>query len=1266
MSKKILRPVLSLAAVGLTIFGGPLGTIVALGAKIGVGALAGLALGVASAVLLRPKVPRISPNATDRLTASLDPNAPRKIAFGHTALATDVRYQGFTGTDQEYVEWILAVASHEVEAIQEIWFDAEKAWSASGGVTSKYSGYLTVTTRNPGASGNGIAIDSTWTTSCTLTGCAYLHLKFKVTGNSKKAESPFSSSIPSRVTVRGKGALLPDLREDGVDPDDQTTWDWFSDDSGRNPAWQLLFYLLGWRINGKLAVGRGIPSSRIDLESFITAANLCDEPVTKAAGGTEPRYRCDALFSEGDDPDLVIGGLCDAMNAILRDTGGKIGLYVLHNDLATPVCAFTEADIIGDDQWQQTPGIDQTTNIVRGRYVDASDAGLYQLVDYPDAELESVDGIDRIDNFDLPCVQSASQAQRLAKQRLQRNQYRGVFQARFNYRAWQVNLGDVVTLSHSALGWEDKLFRVAGTSVGLNGVVDLILREENEAIYAWDAEEAAPVTPATPTIYDPTKSAFNQALDEIELTPGPQGDPGAPGADAHGLIVTGDRSQITYDGSGSLSPTTQTTTLTAQGSNLPAFDLFANAISWSMARADGTVINPASLADASGVGHVIQHWFPWSERLDNWNGSTGSITVERAATPSMNVPIQMWDLTDSSSTVSATRSISRSGHVPANSTNYTFECFVAKTSGKTTRSAFLVNFNGGTTITYSVYFNSSTGEIAVRTASSGTPTDLAVQDYGDCWRISFRGANNGTNTNWIAAFYPAMSGLTGGDDPTATGTETVGGFQMYESSGQFVSYVKTGDITGGPWTVMRSPVVSISAANFDSARGTTNGLTITAAATVAPSGSTPGRLVYGTWALTKTQDGAAGLNNAVVRLYQRAASSPAAPTGTFTYTFATGVLSGGTLNGWTQAIPAADGNPLYVIAATASSTGATDSIAATEFTSPVIQDGAGLNSATVFLFQRAASVPSVPDSTLTYTFATGVLSGTLGSWTQAVPPHDGNPLYVITATALSAGTTDTIAPGEWASPQIHAEDGISPVLVTASPAALVIKLNADGSVASGELPATVEFAAVRAGAAVSVTAVSVSGAEGCTASVSSLVGQVTALSGTSGQIVFAVTADGEVTNVTVPFSTAPAGTGGGASATKACSLPSSTSYADISSGGIAINANASGALSVNLTGFLRAANGSGNERQIVTKIQVSTTGGSSWTDVSGSEHTSEDSVADVEPPYIANKAGLNGSGPYSVTGLGANTACLVRAMGKNVATPTGGASATITLYAGQP
>ena len=180
------------------------------------------------------------------------------------------------------------------------------------------------------------------------------------------------------------------------------------------------------------------------------------------------------------------------------------------------------------------------------------------------------------------------------------------------------------------------------------------------------------------------------------------------------------------------------------------------------------------------------------------------------------------------------------------------------------------------------------------------------------------------------------------------------------------------------------------------------------------------------------EDGISGYNSAVVYLYQRATSEPSRPSGALTYTFSTKSLSG-TLGSWSQTIP--DGtDPVYVIAATAASRTDTDSIAANEWSEPVIlaqngengEDGSnGLNSATIILYQRAASAPAKPSSSLTYNFTTGVLSGTLGNWTQSIPTANGYPCYITHATAISSSTTDTITSSEWSSVVKLVEDGIS-------------------------------------------------------------------------------------------------------------------------------------------------------------------------------------------------------------------------------------------------
>lgn len=526
------------AAVGLSV-GATLGAAVSggLASTIGGISMSTFLIGAAGlsalATALGPKPVAPSAATTDRLNATLNPREYRKIWFGRTAGNTDVRYQEFTGANQEYLNSIIVAASHAVQSIDEIWFDDALAWSATGGVASKYAGYLEVTTRTEGTAANAFTItgSTSWVAAQSrLVGCAYVWLRYKLTGNGKNAESPFSSNVPSRVTIRGRGAKLYDPRQDstvgGSGPqraNDQSTWAWTSDDVGRNPALQLLWYFLGWRITHaqtgvkKLAVGLGLPMARLLIPAFIAAANLCDEPVVRAIGGTEPRYRADGVFSEGDDPDTVIGNLKAAMNGEVRDAGGQLALDILHNDLGTDVIDLGPGDVVGAFTWVPAPPIDQIFNVVRGKYVDPSDASLYQMVDYPEVPLTggSPDGIERASTLDLSMVQSPSQAQRLAKAYLQRAQYPGTFSADFLASAWRVQVGRIVRFTFPALGFDAKLFRVVEHGIRFDGTCPMVLREESATIYAWDAEERPAVVPAPAVTYDPLNDPIVRGIGDV-------------------------------------------------------------------------------------------------------------------------------------------------------------------------------------------------------------------------------------------------------------------------------------------------------------------------------------------------------------------------------------------------------------------------------------------------------------------------------------------------------------------------------------------------------------------------------------------------------------------------------------------------------------------------------------------------------------------------------------------------------------------------------
>ena len=208
--------------------------------------------------------------------------------------------------------------------------------------------------------------------------------------------------------------------------------------------------------------------------------------------------------------------------------------------------------------------------------------------------------------------------------------------------------------------------------------------------------------------------------------------------------------------------------------------------------------------------------------------------------------------------------------------------------------------------------------------------------------------------------------------------------------------------------------------------------------------------------------GATGLNNAQVILYRRFASAPSgtnvAPTGDVTYTFSTGKATNN-LNSWTQNIPSGS-DPVYMIAASASSTSSTDTIPKTEWSAPVKilengQDGGtgsagadGYNQATIFLYQRkSGTAPSKPSSAVTYTFSSGALNSTPTGWSRTIPTNNGNPCYVTTATAVAKTATYSIPANSWSDVVILSQDGEDGTSITITSTSVKYQKGTSGTTA---------------------------------------------------------------------------------------------------------------------------------------------------------------------------------------------------------------------------
>lgn len=202
-----------------------------------------------------------------------------------------------------------------------------------------------------------------------------------------------------------------------------------------------------------------------------------------------------------------------------------------------------------------------------------------------------------------------------------------------------------------------------------------------------------------------------------------------------------------------------------------------------------------------------------------------------------------------------------------------------------------------------------------------------------------------------------------------------------------------------------------------------------------------------TYSIAKSQAGATGSTgqaNAIVYAYQRSSSAlssnPGAVTVSLTGNTSGTITTGSLQNGWSKTIPSGN-DPLYVVAATAAGNGSTDTIAANEWSTPVIlaqgQDGAsGTNNATVTLYQQtnSSSAPTTgansgkPEGNSTYTFATGSLAFTTANgWSQTNPgvSSTNQYLWVTQATAIgaNAATTDVIPDSEWSTIKLFASYG---------------------------------------------------------------------------------------------------------------------------------------------------------------------------------------------------------------------------------------------------
>lgn len=366
-----------------------------------------------------------------------------------------------------------------------------------------------------------------WTSEHRLRGIAYWLAVFASPSPEQfSALFPDGYNTPIRCVCRLSRVFDP--RDLGQSHDDPSTWVW-SDNAGLC----ILDYL-----THPDGYNRSIED--IDIDSFEAFADLCDEPVPLAAGGTEPRYRLWGVYGLTDDPQDVLGKMratCDA--EFYQTAEGKIAIR--GGKWEAPTVTIRDADILGHSMEQ---GNNRFAAFNELKIIYTSPDHDYQSMEATPWE-NLADQADRgvlSSSLTLDMVPSPSQARRLAKIHIAKAnpEWKGTVAA--NLSALDALGERTVRGVLPELAIDDAFF-VAGFSIrpDLTGV-ELGVMSISEAAYTWTAAEEG-TSPPIPedTRPDPTFPVpENLTLSELDdVITAEVDDPGRPDLELHAQIRPG-------------------------------------------------------------------------------------------------------------------------------------------------------------------------------------------------------------------------------------------------------------------------------------------------------------------------------------------------------------------------------------------------------------------------------------------------------------------------------------------------------------------------------------------------------------------------------------------------------------------------------------------------------------------------------------------------------------------------------------------------------
>ena len=285
--------------------------------------------------------------------------------------------------------------------------------------------------------------------------------------------------------------------------------------SSDNPALCILDYLVAKRYGGGVPYDPidGGGESFIDEQSFIDAANYCDDLVSIEPSGTEKRFRMNAVIDTGQ----VVGrNLAEMMSCCRGQLIWQNGLYrLIISQVTTPeTFELTEDNIVGPIEWTRKGAA--IPNYIECAFNDDRDTDYKaNTVTWPlvgdTTFLDEDNGQENRAEMSLPYTTTFCQAQRTIMVMLREARNDVLVNLTATQAAYVLQVGNVVKVTHEGPGWDQLEFTVKQMNLTADGLVGLSLQQYTDAAYNLDTLDAQPSV-VTTNLPDPTSIDAPSAL----------------------------------------------------------------------------------------------------------------------------------------------------------------------------------------------------------------------------------------------------------------------------------------------------------------------------------------------------------------------------------------------------------------------------------------------------------------------------------------------------------------------------------------------------------------------------------------------------------------------------------------------------------------------------------------------------------------------------------------------------------------------------------